>query len=94
MHKSNEFAQRFAERLAERQYTDDELMPRDEASTAAGHINHVRETSPRYGDATATGNEWETHCEDASEGGSRRPPKSSRVRLSDPSAAPARRRPR
>ncbi len=50
MHRPTEFVKRFADRQAERQYTDEELLPRNETSEEA---RRVRETPPPYG-ATET----------------------------------------
>ncbi|HEY0501907.1 MAG TPA: hypothetical protein VGD42_00305 [Lysobacter sp.] len=46
MHRPTEFAKRFADRLAERHYTDEELLPRNESDADA---RRVREVPPPYG---------------------------------------------
>jgi hypothetical protein len=49
MHRPTEFAKRFADRLAERHYTDDELVPRERTPDETGLARRVRETPPPYG---------------------------------------------
>jgi hypothetical protein len=95
MHKPNEFARRFADRLAEREYTDRELIPADETSPdAVDQVRRVRETPPPYGEGEEADGWHGNERDEAPERRLRRPPASAHVRVSDPSAAPARRRPR